>query len=275
MTTRAAHINLSSPDGRSLLDRAGSGLPAAELALLESIDPARMPRHVAIIMDGNGRWARKQGYLDRIRGHEAGAESVRAATTTARQLGVEVLTLYAFSVENWQRPAHEIAALMTLLLRFLHSEEADMRTNRVRLILSGRLDDLAPDVRKSLEKVVRDTEKYDGLILNLALSYGGRTEILHSMRRIAEKVAMGDLKPDEITEETIANHLYQPTIPDPDLLIRTSGELRISNFLLWQIAYTELHVTPILWPEFRRRHFYEAVVDYQNRDRRFGKVNPI
>ncbi|PKO17913.1 isoprenyl transferase [candidate division BRC1 bacterium HGW-BRC1-1] len=256
----------------SLASKVRETLTPEEDQILAQITPERIPRHIAIIMDGNGRWARRQGFLDRVRGHEAGIDSVRTAVRACGELGVAVLTLYAFSVENWQRPGPEVSALMHMLKKFLLNEIDELNTNNVRLQASGRLEDLSADVRDQLAKSMAATAGNTGMVLNLALSYGGRTELLSAVQTIAKEVADGKLAPEAITEETIAAHLYHPELGDPDLLIRTSGELRVSNFLLWQIAYTEIYVTPVLWPDFRRRELYEAVLDYEKRERRFGRV---
>lgn len=231
----------------------------------------KIPVHVAIIMDGNGRWAQQRG-LPRIRGHQMGAESVRAVLRACRDAGVKYLTLYAFSVENWVRPRSEIRGLMTLLKRFLAEHEHELHENKIRLRVIGRMQDLPADVRKELERVIRATESYDAGHLILALSYGGRAELTDAMRAIAREVREGRLDPDKITEQTIAAHLYCPDVPDPDLLIRTSGELRVSNFLLWQISYTELYFTEVLWPDFREEHFRQALAEYARRHRRFGDI---
>lgn len=249
-------------------------LTEEEQRLREAIDLDKLPRHVAIIMDGNGRWARGRGLLDRIRGHEAGSESVRFAVRACGELGIKVLTLYAFSVENWSRPHHEVMALMELLQTFLVQEQDEIQSHRVRLIVSGRVDDLPQSARDVLLKSVEESAENTGLVLNLALSYGGRAEILDAVKQIATEVQAGTLSPDALTEQDISARLYHPEIPDPDLLIRTSGEMRVSNFLLWQIAYTEIYVSPVLWPDFRRKHLYEAILNYQGRERRFGKVVP-
>ena len=235
-------------------------------------EPApQVPRHVAIIMDGNGRWAAQRG-LPRIRGHREGAESVRAALRAARDAGVEYLTLYAFSSENWVRPRGEIRGLMQLLRRFLKAEEHELHENRVRLRIIGHLSDLPPDVQRDLARVTEATREYDAGTLTLALSYGGRFELVDATRKIACRVKAGELDPEEITAETIAASLYAPDVPDPDLMIRTSGEMRVSNFLLWQIAYAELYVTEVLWPDFREADFQEALAEYRRRNRRFGDV---
>ena len=224
---------------------------------------------MAIIMDGNGRWAKQRG-KSRISGHEEGAESVRAVIKASRDLGVEYLTLYALSVENWIRPKAEITGLMRLLAKFLGDREHELHENRVRLRVIGRLGDLPIVIRKELNRVVEATRNYEAGQLILALSYGGRAEISRGVQEIARKVKAGELDPEDIEEKTISDHLYAPDVPDPDLLIRTSGEMRISNFLLWQISYSELYVTDVLWPDFREDAFKEAVDAYGHRQRRFG-----
>jgi undecaprenyl diphosphate synthase len=246
--------------------------PADPGALLARIDRTRAPRHVAIIMDGNGRWARRQGFARRIRGHEAAADAVRAAVRGCGQAGVAALTLYAFSTENWNRPKTEVVALMKLLERFARGETPDLDRNYVRLTTSGDLARLPAATRRSLDQAMRDLNDNTGLILNLALNYGGRQEIVHVARRLAREAAEGRLDPDAISEEAFAARLFHPELGDPDLLIRTSGEMRLSNFLLWEIAYTEIVVMPTLWPDFRETHLYEAILEYQKRDRRYGGV---
>jgi undecaprenyl diphosphate synthase len=243
--------------------------PAAPAAT--STPSGNMPVHVAIIMDGNGRWAQQHG-LPRIKGHERGAESVRVAIRTCRKLGIRYLTVYAFSVENWARPKKEVDALMTLLQKFLKSEEHEFHENKVRLRVIGRTSDLPMPVQRELNRVMEATEHYEGGNLILALSYGGRTEIAHAAREIARKVKAGTLDVDTIDEKTVAAHLYAPEIPDPDLMIRTSGEMRISNFLLWQLSYAELYITETLWPDFREESLVKAVEEYGRRQRRFGLV---
>lgn len=233
--------------------------------------PAAVPRHVAVIMDGNGRWARQRG-LPRRKGHEAGAESVRAIVRACRDHGVHYLTLYAFSQENWQRPRTEVRHLMTLLTRFLRGEEAELHRHRLRLRVIGRLEDLPTAARRQIERVMAATRDYDGAQLILALSYGARTEIVEAARTLARAARDGRLDPETIDESVFARHLYAPDIPDPDLMIRTSGELRLSNFLLWQLSYAELYVTEVLWPDFREPHFAEALRAYAGRQRRFGGV---
>ncbi len=237
----------------------------------ETKGSAEVPRHVAIIMDGNGRWAQKR-LLNRVKGHEKGAETVRTIVRTCRKAGVQFLTLYAFSTENWQRPAAEIKALMSLLKRFLANEEKELKENNIRLNIIGQPHRLPEDVRAVINKVKASTAENDGLLLNLALSYGGRTEITEMVKAIATKAAAGTIKPDQIDETLVSEHLYTRDIPDPDLMIRTSGEMRISNFLLWQLAYAELFITPTLWPDFSPEEFMAILDDYKNRDRRYGKV---
>jgi len=230
-----------------------------------------VPRHVAVIMDGNGRWAKGRG-LPRTEGHKEGIESVRAAVEAAGALGIKALTLYTFSSENWARPRSEVAALMSLLVRTVRREAADLDRNNVRLTVIGDLEQLPPTPRMGFKATIARLQKNTGLILNLALSYSGRQEIVLAARNIAQEAAAGRLDPDTIDETCFAGHLQTAPIGDPDLLIRTSGEMRLSNFLLWQLAYSELYVTPILWPDFRHDQFLDAIENYQMRDRRFGKV---
>jgi undecaprenyl diphosphate synthase len=227
-----------------------------------------LPRHIAIIMDGNGRWAKARG-VPRLMGHRAGRESVREAVRGCVALGVEVLTLYTFSTENWNRPAREVKALMSILRQTLRSERRELRDNNVRLQTIGRSSDLPREVLAAIEETQDYLRNCDGLLLNLALSYSGRAEIVDAVRRLlAERPPAG-----RVDEATIGRHLYTAGLPDPDLLIRTSGEMRISNFMLWQLAYTELWITETLWPDFRKRHLYQAVADFQRRERRFGRVD--
>jgi undecaprenyl diphosphate synthase len=228
-----------------------------------------LPTHVAIIMDGNGRWAKQRG-LPRIEGHRHGAESVRAVVRAAGEVGIKYLTLYAFSVENWNRPKAEVDALMRYLERYLKSETPDLDRHNVRLEVIGQLYRLPEGVQNQLRKSIEALTDNNGLTAVMALSYGGRTELVDAIRAIAAKVQGGKLDPDEIDERVISEHLYTKNIPDPDLLIRTSGEMRVSNFLLWQISYAELVVTPTLWPDFRRAQFFEALEEYARRHRRFG-----
>ena len=235
------------------------------------IDPAKLPSHVAIIMDGNGRWAKKR-LFNRIRGHEKGSETVRTIVRACREIGISYLTLYAFSTENWQRPRSEVAALMTLLKKFLESEQKEMLDNNIRLYAIGQIERLPENVRQVLYKAMTLTKKNDGMLLVLALSYGGRAEIVRMVKEIVIKTKDGSIGPDSITPEIISEHLYTSEIPDPDLLIRTGGEMRISNFLLWQIAYTEIYVTDTLWPDFGKDELVRILQDYQQRERRYGKV---
>ncbi|MBM3889638.1 MAG: isoprenyl transferase [Verrucomicrobia bacterium] len=233
----------------------------------------KVPRHVAIIMDGNGRWARQRG-LPRIEGHRAGAESVRAAVRAAGKFGVKYLTLYAFSVENWRRPKLEVSGLMRLLVRYLRSEIDELNRSNVRLETIGRLEDLPKSAQRELEEARQRLAKNTGLTLIVALSYGGRTELVDAMRKIAQEVKAGRLRPEQIDEATISSALYTARFPDPDLLIRTSGEMRLSNFLLWQTSYTEIWITPTLWPDFREPDFLQALEEYRKRERRFGGIEP-
>jgi len=233
------------------------------------MDPLKIPRHVAIIMDGNGRWARKKT-MNRIRGHEEGMESVREIVRTTHQLGIRWLTLYAFSEENWKRPRYEIEALMRLLKRFLKGELGEMLENGIRLRAIGRLHRLPKDVREILQKTIDQTAAGKNLVLTLALSYGGRQELTDAVKEIGRKIKSGEIDAEEIDERLISKALYESDMPDPDLLIRTSGENRVSNFLLWQIAYTEFYVTPTQWPDFRKGEYLKAIEDYQGRERRFG-----
>jgi undecaprenyl diphosphate synthase len=230
-----------------------------------------IPRHVAIIMDGNGRWAKSRG-LPRIRGHHVGADSVRAILLACRKIGVEYLTLYAFSSENWIRPRAEVSGLMSLLRRFLRQQAHELHEHKVRLRVIGHIQDLPEGVRKELDKVMAETRHYTEGHLILALSYGGRQEITDAVRAIAEKVEKRELKAAEVNDQTIARHLYLPDVPDPDYMIRTSGEMRISNFLLWQLSYAELYVTDVFWPDFREPQFLQAIEEYGRRHRRFGNI---
>ncbi len=237
-----------------------------------ALDPQRLPAHIAIIMDGNGRWARQRNY-PRIMGHKAGVTPVRIVAETCAQLGVEALTLYAFSVENWKRPRHEVEGLWRLLRYYLRRELPTLMRNGIQLSAIGRIESLPAQVQQELEKVIEKTSANRGMRLNLAINYGGRTEILDAVNAMIDNArAEGNLQALEITEEGIAAHLYTAGLKDPDLLIRTSGEMRISNFLLWQIAYAELYVTETLWPDFTRTELLEAILDYQNRERRFGGI---
>jgi undecaprenyl diphosphate synthase len=238
-----------------------------EEGLVRRIDFDRLPRHVAIIMDGNGRWAATR-HLPRVEGHRAGIESVRDTVETSARLGISVLTLYAFSVENWKRPDTEVTALMGLLKQYIRLELKTLLKNNIRFHAIGQLDRLGPDVREELQLAETRTRANTGMIFNIALSYGGRAEIVDAARRAIRE----GVDPDRLDEPQFASLLYTSGQPDPDLLIRTSGEMRVSNFLLWQIAYAEIWVTDALWPDFRARHLLDAVVDYQKRDRRYGAI---
>lgn len=231
-----------------------------------------VPAHVAVVMDGNGRWARKRE-LPRTAGHQAGMTAVRECVEGCRQAGVEVLTLFAFSQENWQRPAEEIDALMSLLEEYVAKEAAELREQGVTVRVLGELERLTTPARAAVETIETQTAAGNALTLNICLSYGSRAELVRAARLLAEDVAAGRLLPAEIDEAALARRLYTVGLPDPDLLIRTSGEHRLSNFLLWQIAYAEFHVMPVLWPDFTRRHLFEAILDFQRRDRRFGRVS--
>jgi len=235
------------------------------------LDITQLPVHIAIIMDGNGRWAKKR-LLNRIKGHEKGSETVRTVVRTCREIGIRYLTLYAFSTENWQRPKTEVDALMLLLRRFLRSEQNEMVENNIRLRVIGQVDRLPSEVRKTLQETAAATKDKTAMDLILALSYGGRAEIVAMVQSLADKIKRGLIEPESITAEMVADHLYTRDIPDPDLLIRTSGEMRISNFLLWQIAYSEIFVTPTLWPDFSKDEFLQILLDFQRRERRFGAV---
>jgi len=239
---------------------------------VSELDNTRLPAHVAIIMDGNGRWAKKK-LLNRVKGHEKGADTVRAIVRASREIGISVVTLYAFSTENWQRPQIEVNALMGLLERFLKSEKEELTSNNIRLSSIGQIQRLPGKTLKVLEDVKAATSENDGMRLNLALSYGGRAELLQMVSRVAHKVKSGRLDPDAIDEKVVVDHLYTSGMPDPDLLIRTSGEMRLSNFLLWQVAYAEIFVTDTLWPDFSREEYIRILGEYQRRDRRFGKVD--
>ena len=236
------------------------------------IHKTKLPKHIAIIMDGNGRWAKEQG-KPRIFGHKHGVASVRETLETAVELGIEYLTLYAFSTENWNRPKLEVTALMNILVSSLKKEMASMQKNNVKLNVIGNMDALPSSVRKKLNEVINLTKNNTGITLSLALSYGSREEIVNAIKKISEKVVNNSINIEEIDEKIINNHLYTFSLPDVDLLIRTSGEQRISNFLLWQIAYSELYFTNVCWPDFKRPHLIEAITTYQNRERRFGKTS--
>ncbi len=238
----------------------------------EQLTTDRLPEHVAIIMDGNGRWAKKQG-LARVFGHQKGVETVHEITTAAAELGLKYLTLYTFSTENWNRPKEEVDAIMTLLVDTIAKERPTLMKNNVRLLTIGDTNRLPDEARKKYLQLIDDTAGNTGLSLVLALSYSSRWEITEAMKRIAHKVESGEMKADDITEQTLTDNMTTACIPDPDLLIRTSGEYRISNFLLWQLAYSEMYFTDCYWPEFTREEFYKALVDYAQRERRFGKTS--
>lgn len=227
--------------------------------------------HIAFIMDGNGRWAKARG-LPRTEGHRAGAETVRRVLGYCRDAGIRYLTLYAFSVENWKRPKEEVETLMHLLVAYLASEEKTFHENQVRIRYMGRKSDLPAEVREALDRVEAATAAYERQLI-LCLSYGGRTELAHAAQAIARQVARGELDPEAITEETIARNLYLPDVPDPDLIVRTSGEMRLSNFLLWQASYAELYVTPVLWPDFGEADFQAALASFASRERRYGALS--
>jgi len=239
----------------------------SDVALARQINFDRLPVHVAIIMDGNGRWA-EQRHLPRVEGHRAGIDAVRDSVETAARLGIQVLTLYAFSIENWKRPATEVGTLMHLLKRFLRSELETLLRHDIRFRVIGRMEDLAPDIQAELNQAMDRTRAGRGMLFNIALNYSGRAEIVDAARRAME----AGVRPEELDEQRFASFLYTAGQPDPDLMIRTSGEMRVSNYLLWQIAYSEIYVTDTLWPDFRRRHLIEAILAYQKRERRYGGI---
>lgn len=238
-------------------------------SLLPALDPERLPKHIAVIMDGNGRWAQQRS-LPRIAGHKEGVESVREIVRTCREIGIPVLTLYAFSRENWNRPKWEVKALMGLLAKYLKSGIKEIRENGIALKAIGDLAQLSPQVQNLLSRAIEETRLNREMILNLALSYSGRAEIVMAVRKLIETVLAGTLAPDQINDRSFEAFLYTRDLPDPDLLIRTSGEYRLSDFLLYQMAYTEIFVTQTLWPDFRKRHLLTAIAEYQKRERRFG-----
>jgi undecaprenyl diphosphate synthase len=241
-----------------------------EADLIKRIDRDRLPKHVAVIMDGNGRWARMRK-LPRVAGHRAGIESVRDIVESSALLGLEVLTLYAFSVENWKRPRREVRTLMTLLKEYVRRELQNVHKNNIRFRTIGRIEELDLSVRNELRRAARMTQHNTGMLLNVALNYSGRAELVDTFNRLLHEFSQNGHKPP-ISEEMISQFLYTSGIPDPDLLIRTSGEMRISNFLLWQIAYSEIYITSTYWPDFRRKHLLEAILEYQQRDRRYGGI---
>ncbi|NCF54619.1 MAG: isoprenyl transferase [Bacteroidetes bacterium] len=241
--------------------------------LKAGLDPKHMPEHIAVIMDGNGRWAKQQGFMSRVRGHEVGVEALRKITTASAELGLNYLTVYAFSTENWNRPKAEVDALMNILMSALEKELPTLMDNNVRLCSIGNLDTLPPKANKKLMSVIQATAKNDGLTLTLALSYGSQDEMVQAIRKIAQKVAEGSIDPADITEASVEQYLFTAGMPHPDLMIRTSGEQRISNYLLWQLAYAELYFTPVLWPDFDASGLYDAIAAVQKRERRFGQTS--
>jgi len=256
---------------KDLLEALSPGEPDWQVAA--QLDPKRLPGHVAVIMDGNGRWAKRRNY-PRILGHKAGVDPVRTVVETCAQLRLKALTLYAFSVENWKRPRHEVEGLWRLLQFYLRRELPNLMRNDIQLMAIGRLESLPSSVQEELQAVVQKTSENRGMRLNLAINYGGRTELVDAVNSILDNARVdGNLDSLEVTEEAIAAHLYTAGLPDPDLLIRTSGEMRVSNFLLWQIAYAELYVTETLWPDFTRLELLSAILEYQNRERRFGGLS--
>lgn len=239
--------------------------------LFRKIDMTRLPVHVAVIMDGNGRWA-KQRHMPRVNGHRHGIKSVREIVETSARLGLKVITLYAFSVENWKRPRTEVNTLMRLLREYIHKELVTLQRNNIRFNVIGRMHELPESVQKDLQWGIRETTRNTGLLFNIALNYGGRTELVDAFKKIYAELNSNGRDDQSITEEAVSAHLYTSGVPDPDLLIRTSGELRVSNFLLWQIAYSEIWVTDVLWPDFRKQHLYQAIIDFQKRERRYGGI---
>lgn len=235
------------------------------------IKKGNLPRHIAIIMDGNGRWAKKRG-LPRIAGHRAGVKTVKRIVEAAAGIKISILTLFTFSTENWQRPREEVSAIMNLLYQTTKRELSELEKNNVKLITTGDIEGLSPTRKEILKKAIHRTRNNTGLVLNLALNYSGRSEILDAVKKISEDICSGAIKPEEVDERLFSSYLYTKGLPDPDLLIRTSGEMRISNFMLWQTSYTELYITPVLWPDFSTDDFYQAIWAYQNRQRRFGKI---
>lgn len=248
-------------------------LSSADINLIEGVkSKGNIPNHIAIIMDGNGRWAKKRN-LPRIAGHHRGVETVRQIVEACASLGVKILTLYAFSTENWKRPKEEVSTLMRLMVKSLKSETDELHKNKIKLISIGDSKSLPDIVRRELNSAIEKTSHNDKMILNLALSYSGRWELVEAVKTISKEVLAGNLDPELINEETVAGNLTTAGLPEPDLMIRTSGEFRISNFLLWQLAYSEIYISDVLWPEFRSKHLIEAVIDYQKRERRFGLVS--
>lgn len=252
--------------------KAEKGMPRDEESLKARLDILRLPRHVAVIMDGNGRWALRRG-LPRTLGHRTGVNSLRETVRICAEVGVPVLSAYAFSTENWRRPPEEVSFLMDLFVEFAGKEIEELRRNGVRVRVIGRVKDLSGKVLDAIRNLQQETRSGSRLTLNLAVNYGARWEIVDAIKAIAGKVQNGELRPEEIDEEVVSDHLYTAGMPDPDLLIRPAGEFRLSNFLLWQLAYTEFYVTPVLWPDFGRVDFLQALIHYQQRERRFGGLN--
>lgn len=240
--------------------------------IIKQIDPKRLPKHVAIIMDGNGRWAKQQSQA-RVFGHQQGVETVRRVIEAAAEVGIKYLTLYTFSTENWNRPKEEVDALMSLLVKAVHDELESLKKNKVRLKAIGDVEDLPPLCRSELQRALDETANDTGLTVVLALSYSGRMELTHAAQKMAAAVRDGELKPEDITVDMVGKYLYDSEIPDPEILIRTGGEYRISNFLLWQAAYSEFFFMPIMWPEFQKNDLWQVILDYQSRERRFGKTS--
>ena len=254
----------------TLHDKVPAGLDHKEAEVYKHLDPARLPKHIAIIMDGNGRWAKRR-HMPRIAGHRAGVAAVRSTVETAARIHIPALTLYAFSEENWKRPATEVGFLMRLLTRYLKAEVSTLNENNIRLEYIGRQHELPPVVQQKMEWARQATASNTGMVLTLALNYSARTEIVDAMQSIVQAAARnGGIEHLEIDEEAVSRHLYTRHLPDPDLVIRTSGEMRLSNFLLWQLAYAEIHVTPTLWPEFRGVNLLEGIAEFQKRERRYG-----
>lgn len=243
----------------------------SEPNMASDLDPSKLPAHVALIMDGNGRWAKKR-LLNRVKGHEKGSQAVRTIVTTAARLGISTITLYAFSTENWARPEAEVNALMKLLKKYMVSERPTFMENNIRLNILGQKERLPNEVQETMDETLEMTSDNSGLLLNLALSYGSREEITSAVRAISRKARKLLIDPEEITPEMVSDHLYTKGMHDPDLIIRTSGEYRLSNFLLWQAAYAEIYISNTLWPDFSEKEFIDILKNYQNRDRRFGKV---
>jgi undecaprenyl diphosphate synthase len=239
--------------------------------IFDKIDKSRVPEHIAIIMDGNGRWAKRHNQ-ERFFGHQQGVEAVRRVIKAAAKVGVKYLTLYTFSTENWNRPKEEVDALMSLLVLAVHNELESLKENQVRMKVVGDLDCLPTECYNEFQRLMKETADDTGLTVVLAVSYSGRNELTHAVRKVAAEVKNGELNPEDITPETISKHLYDSTIPDPDILIRTGGEFRVSNFLLWQIAYSEFFFLPFMWPDFQKEDLWQVILDFQSRERRFGKT---